>query len=74
MIYDGDTFEFTTYKVLATSKSDGFVEFVPNCATVYDILKKYDDKPTWIAIFDLQAKVQTQILLLDKLLHMKRLL
>ena len=37
-------FEFTTYKVLATSKSDGFVEFVPNCSTIFDVLKKYDDQ------------------------------
>ena len=34
-------YEFTTYKVLATSKSDGFVEFVPNSRTIFDILKKY---------------------------------
>ena len=33
-------YEFTTYKVLATSKSDGFVEFVPNSTTISDILKK----------------------------------
>ena len=32
-------YEFTSYKVLATSKSDGFVEFVPNSTTIYDILK-----------------------------------
>jgi len=37
-------FEFTTYKVLATSKSDGFVEFVPNCSTIFDVLKKFDDQ------------------------------
>ena len=37
-------FEFTTYKVLATSKNDGFVEFVPNSSTIYDILKKHDDQ------------------------------
>jgi phosphatidylinositol 3-kinase len=37
-------FEFTTYKVLATSKSDGFVEFVPNCNTIFDILKQHDDQ------------------------------
>ena len=30
-------FEFTLYKVLATSKSDGFVEFVPNSKTYFDI-------------------------------------
>ncbi len=34
--------EFTIYKVLATSKSDGFVEFVPDSKTYYDI--KNDDK------------------------------
>ena len=34
-------YEFTTYKVLATSKSDGFVEFVPNSSTIFDIFKKY---------------------------------
>ena len=37
-------YEFTTYKVLATSKSDGFVEFVPNSRTIFDILKKYGKK------------------------------
>jgi len=36
-------YEFTTYKVLATSKSDGFVEFVPNSKTIFDILKKYNN-------------------------------
>ena len=36
-------YEFTTYKVLATSKSDGFVEFVPNSRTIFDILKKYNN-------------------------------
>ena len=34
-------YEFTSYKVLATSKSDGFVEFVPNSITIYDILQQY---------------------------------
>ena len=34
-------YEFTSYKVLATSKSDGFVEFVPNSITISDIKKKY---------------------------------
>jgi phosphatidylinositol 3-kinase len=37
-------FEFTTYKVLATSKNDGFVEFVPNSLTIYDILKNYQNQ------------------------------
>ncbi len=36
-------YEFTSYKVLATSKSDGFVEFVPNSKTIFDILKKYNN-------------------------------
>ena len=36
-------YEFTTYKVLATSKSDGFVEFVPNSTTIFDILKQYGE-------------------------------
>ena len=36
-------YEFTTYRVLATSKSDGFVEFVPNSKTIFDILKKYNN-------------------------------
>ena len=31
-------YEFTLYKVLATSKQDGFVEFVPNCKTYDNIL------------------------------------
>ena len=35
-------FEFTTYQVLATSKIDGFVEFVPNSTTIFDILGKYN--------------------------------
>ena len=34
-------YEFTTYKVLATTKDDGFVEFVPNSKTYLDILKEY---------------------------------
>jgi phosphatidylinositol 3-kinase len=33
-------YEFTIYKTLATSKSDGFVEFVPNSTTIYEIIKK----------------------------------
>jgi phosphatidylinositol 3-kinase len=37
-------FEFTTYKVLATSKNDGFVEFVPNSKTIFEILKNNDKK------------------------------
>ena len=32
-------YEFTIYKTLATSKSDGFVEFVPNSKTIYDIIR-----------------------------------
>ena len=36
-------YEFTSYKVLATSKSDGFVEFVPDSKTIFDILKKYNN-------------------------------
>ena len=36
-------YEFTTYKVLATSKSDGFVEFVPNSTTIFDILHQYKE-------------------------------
>ena len=36
-------YEFTIYKVLATSKSDGFVEFVPNSKTIFDILNKYSN-------------------------------
>ena len=34
-------YEFTIYKVLATSKEDGFVEFVPNSKTYYEILDSY---------------------------------
>ena len=37
----GQDYEFTTYKVLATSKSDGFVEFVSNSKTIYDISKEF---------------------------------
>ena len=33
-------YEFTIYKTLATSKSDGFVEFVPDSTTIYEIVKK----------------------------------
>ena len=33
-------FQFTTYKVLATSKESGFVEFVNNSDTIFNILKK----------------------------------
>ena len=34
-------YEFTLYKVLATSKKDGFVEFVPNSKTYSEIQSKY---------------------------------
>ena len=37
-------YEFTTYKALATSKSDGFVEFVPNSKTIFDIKKLYNNQ------------------------------
>ena len=39
-------YEFTIYKVLATSKKDGFVEFVPNSKTYKEILedKRYSKK------------------------------
>ena len=37
-------YEFTTYKTLATSKSDGFVEFVPNSKTIFDIKKSYNNQ------------------------------
>ena len=37
-------YEFTTYKALATSKSDGFVEFVPNSKTIFDIKKEYNNQ------------------------------
>ena len=37
-------YEFTTYKTLATSKSDGFVEFVPNSKTIFDIKKLYNNQ------------------------------
>jgi len=37
-------YEFTTYKTLATSKSDGFVEFVPNSRTIFDIKKLYNNQ------------------------------
>ena len=32
---------FTTYKVLATSKFDGFLEFVPDSEPYYDVIEKY---------------------------------
>ena len=35
--------EFTPYKALATSKDDGFLEFVPNAITYFDIKKKYQE-------------------------------
>jgi len=35
--------EFTPYRVLATSKETGFVEFVPDSSTIQDILKEYKD-------------------------------
>ena len=35
--------EFTPYKALATSKTDGFLEFVPNAITYYDIKRKYKE-------------------------------
>ena len=34
--------EFTTYKVLATSKFEGFVEFVPDSKPYYDIKSEYN--------------------------------
>ena len=37
-------FNFTTYKVLATSKTDGFVEFVSNVRTVQEVLQRNDDQ------------------------------
>ena len=37
-------YEFTTYKTLATSKSDGFVEFVPNSKTIFEIKKLYNNQ------------------------------
>jgi phosphatidylinositol 3-kinase len=37
-------FNFTTYNVLATSKADGFVEFVPNSTPIQDILQRNDDQ------------------------------
>ena len=37
-------YEFTTYKTLATSKSDGFVEFVPNSKTIFDIKREYNNQ------------------------------
>ena len=37
-------FKFTCYKVLACSKVDGMLEFVPDCMTIYDIRKKYNNK------------------------------
>jgi phosphatidylinositol 3-kinase len=36
--------EFTTNKVLATSKTDGFVEFVSNSSTVSDILRNNNNE------------------------------
>ena len=40
---DKNNFEFTTYKVLATSKQSGFVEFVNNSETISYILNKYNN-------------------------------
>jgi len=53
-------YEFTSYKVLATSKSDGFVEFVPNSTTIFDILKQYNNeiKP----YFDMLSKGKEDVL------------
>ena len=36
-------YPFTVYQVLATSNFDGFVEFVPNTRTVFDIEKQFTD-------------------------------
>ena len=57
-------YEFTSYKVLATSKSDGFVEFVPNSTTIYDILKHYsnDIKPYYDEISKGNADVFEKML------------
>jgi phosphatidylinositol 3-kinase len=40
---DKNNFEFTTYKVMATSKQSGFVEFVNNSETISYILKNYNN-------------------------------
>jgi phosphatidylinositol 3-kinase len=40
---DNNNFEFTIYKVLATSKESGFVEFVNNAETISHILKNYNN-------------------------------
>ena len=37
-------FHYTCYKVLACSKSDGLLEFVPECMTIQDILKNYNKR------------------------------
>ena len=37
-------FKFTAYKVLAMSKSDGMIEFVPESKTIFDILREYREK------------------------------
>ena len=36
--------EFTTYKVVATSVNDGFMEFVPRSKTIYAILQEHHDR------------------------------
>ena len=57
-------YEFTSYKVLATSKSDGFVEFVPNSCTIFDILNKYGKqiKPYYEKISNGDEKVLESML------------
>jgi phosphatidylinositol 3-kinase len=37
-------FKFTAYKVLAMSKTDGMLEFVPESKTIQDILKENKDR------------------------------
>jgi len=37
-------YEFTTYKALSTSKTDGFVEFVPNSKTIFDIKRDFNNQ------------------------------
>ena len=52
-------YEFTIYKTLATSKSDGFVEFVPNSKTIYDIIRSKQMKDYFF--YELSNKNETTL-------------
>ena len=51
-------YEFTIYKVLATSKKDGFVEFVPNSKTYTEVLNSYKQLKIYFKDISDNEKIQ----------------